>query len=64
MYRCIKQTNAYAFSIFEYFSQACLAKTPFSYPWRKTSLHKKMKLSIKDFFSKCDQIRRILTCTS
>ena len=24
------------------------------------SLHKKMKFSIKDFFSKCDQIRRIL----
>ena len=24
------------------------------------ALHKKMKLSIKDFFSKCDQIRRLL----
>ena len=24
------------------------------------TLHKKMKLSIKDFFSKCDQIRRKL----
>ena len=26
----------------------------------KTSLHKKMKFSIKEFFSKCDQIRRKL----
>ena len=26
----------------------------------KTSLHKKMKFSIKDFFSKCDQIPREL----
>ena len=26
---------------------------------RPTSLHKKMKVSIKDFFSKCDQIRSL-----
>ena len=28
-----------------------------------TALHQKMKFSIKDFFSKCDQIRMKLTFT-
>ena len=27
------------------------------------SLHKKMKFSIKDFFSKCDQIRAVASVT-
>ena len=34
----------------------------FSYPrsWKEATLHKKMKFSINDFFSKCDQIRSFL----